>query len=59
MEDLLKSVWLQGGALGLLGISGWVAWYFERRRNQSLLDTFIEMVKDNTIAMTKMEERLK
>lgn len=30
MEELLKSVWAQAGAIGLLAISGWVVYYFER-----------------------------
>lgn len=36
MEELLKTVWVEGGALGLLAISGWAMFWFERQERQRL-----------------------
>ena len=45
MEDLLKSIWVQGGAFGLLGVSGWVVWWMERREHRLSRDGFAETLK--------------
>lgn len=31
MEELLRTAWAEGGAVGLLAISGWLMWWFERK----------------------------
>lgn len=31
MKEILQSVWLQGGAVGLLAVGGWVMFWIERR----------------------------
>lgn len=47
MEELLKSVYAQAGAFGLLAISGWLMWWFERTERvkiQAKRDELLEIV---------------
>lgn len=43
MEELLKSVWIQAGAMGILTISGWVMWWLERKERLDLVKTQREL----------------
>lgn len=43
MEELLKSVWIQAGAMGILTISGWLMWWLERKERLELLRSRLEL----------------
>lgn len=43
MEELLKSVWIQAGAMGILTISGWLMWWLERKERIQLLNNRLEL----------------
>lgn len=40
MEDILKNVWLQAGAFGLLAASGWFIWWQEHKERKLLQDKY-------------------
>jgi hypothetical protein len=47
MEELLKSVWAQAGAIGLLAASGWLTWWLERQERlkvQAKRDILLEQI---------------
>ena len=47
MEELLKSVWAQAGAIGLLAASGWLSWWLERQERlkvQAKRDILLEQI---------------
>jgi len=43
MEELLNSIYAQTGALGLLAISGWMMWWFERKERLNVRTKYDEM----------------
>lgn len=43
MEELLKSVWVQAGAMGILTISGWLMWWLERKERLEILRNRLEL----------------
>lgn len=45
MEALLSNVYAQAGAFGLLALSGWVVWYFERRERKVLFEKYDQVFR--------------
>ena len=45
MEELLKSVWVQAGAMGILTISGWLMWWLERKERLEILKNRLELAE--------------
>jgi hypothetical protein len=43
MEELLRSVWVQAGAMGILTISGWLMWWLERKERLEILRHRLEL----------------
>lgn len=65
MEELIKSAYSQGGALGLLAISGWVLWWFERKerlaiqaKRDALLETILNFMNEQKDIIEKISEGL-
>lgn len=65
MEELIKSIYTQGGALGLLAVSGWlIAWlqYKERVKVQEqkdkLLETILNFMHEQKDTIEKISEGL-
>ena len=45
MEELLKSIWVQGGAFGLFSASGWAMFWFERKEHRLSRNEFLAALK--------------
>lgn len=65
MEELIKSVYTQAGALGLLAISGWLLWWFERKerlkiqqKRDDLLETILNFMHEQKDTIEKISEGL-
>lgn len=63
MEELLKNAWIQGGAVGLLIVSGWIMWWLERaerilvqQRRDSLLENFLKFMTDYKDLLEKISD---
>lgn len=53
MEDLLNTIWLQAGFAGLLAISGWIAWWFQRKETIRERDKNHELFSEVIVLMTE------
>lgn len=65
MEELIKSIYTQGGALGLLAASGWILWWFERKerlsiqqKRDALLETILNFMHEQKDIIEKISEGL-
>lgn len=66
MEALLKSIWVQAGAFGLLAVTGWAVAWMERKRADRLEDRsmrtnerLLTVLTENTAELIRINERLK
>ena len=65
MDELIKSIYTQAGALGLLAASGWILWWFERKerlkvqqKRDELLETILTFMHDQKDSIEKISEGL-
>jgi hypothetical protein len=65
MESILNSAWAQGGAIGLLVVSGWILWWLERRERMQLqskhevfLEALFTFMNDQRDTLKDMAEKL-
>lgn len=65
MDEILKNAWIQGGATGLLAISGWVLAYLvnqERKyvqaRRDMLLEQILTFMNEEKDLLEKLTDRL-
>ena len=63
MEELIKSVYVQAGALGLLAASGWILYIQERKerikiqeKRDQLLETLLNFMHDQKDVIDKLAE---
>ena len=58
MEVLLQSVWAQGGAIGLLIVSGWALFWLERKERMRLQLKVEDLLKSLTEFMDEQEKTI-
>lgn len=59
MEELIRSVWLQAGAFGLLTISGYVLYYYERKKTSELEQNYLDMLRKSIELNMQLKETLR